>query len=662
MQCELFFFYQDKDWEKIDNVLKSMSKPFQVITTSELLNKFLHKKGIESKTLRDIFPEEDDLTYEIHLESKKIQAHYRDLFKEIKYRDAEIFSGIENQLLDQIILYEKAKHILKSNINTVFVFEGYSFSYFAIKRLSIEMGFTNNDEIGLIHKNGINIIKPASREKFLLLKNQWYYLKSQYAPPGTISRLYKKILSRDMKSPGSYVINEVFPHVITTTFRILFRPLLRINISKILNGLNTKISYSKSIPVLGFFLTTNIEDLYLKSIYPILDKLKENNQSVLTCVIDIQTKKVLDKKGVKYVNLFEEVNLIANGLRNKNAGKKISNAIKEIAIKNKISIMYYDQLSEYLMSEVYRSMAIIEICNHIFSNIQMKKIIVGTDGSMFGNSVISISKKYNIESYFIPGIVVNKNPLHADWYKADKICLYGKQGYETLRSLGYDEGRLVITGNPKFDFLKKFDTQKSKTQLMEQYHVDRERKLLVIGMARWHDNDEEWMSQLIQFCNKNNFEIVIKIHPMYKSMLKDTSDFKINSIAQKCQNMRYFLTMDMDLYTLVSSADLVITDYSNVGTDAIILGKPLLTVNFVKESFEHEQRYHDYGASLYFEDYQKMERIILEILVEGKHLEELAKGRKIAIDEYNYYNDGNATDRIIDMLKNKNTLTETIET
>jgi len=94
----------------------------------------------------------------------------------------------------------------------------------------------------------------------------------------------------------------------------------------------------------------------------------------------------------------------------------------------------------------------------------------------------------------------------------------------------------------------------------------------------------------------------------------------------------------------------VISDYSNVGVEAILLNKPVVNVNFIKEGIGKAQNYHEYGAVLYVEEYDKLENLITGILLKNEYTEELEKGRQKIIDLYNFNNDGNATQRIFDLL------------
>jgi CDP-glycerol glycerophosphotransferase (TagB/SpsB family) len=114
--------------------------------------------------------------------------------------------------------------------------------------------------------------------------------------------------------------------------------------------------------------------------------------------------------------------------------------------------------------------------------------------------------------------------------------------------------------------------------------------------------------------------------------------------------MKYVISYDIDMPTLLSAAELIITDFSNVGIEAILLDRPLLTVNFSNESFEYVLRYHEYGSSLYIEKYQDLEKITKEIIIEKKYLRELSNGRKKIIELINYKNDGKAGERIFNSL------------
>ena len=279
--------------------------------------------------------------------------------------------------------------------------------------------------------------------------------------------------------------------------------------------------------------------------------------------------------------------------------------IKFIGETNNLTIFSNDSIKK-IWDQVFETFSIIHVCDNIFSKNNMKSIITQIDGNLFGNTVNGSAKKFAIPSFTMPGAIFSEQLNNIRFYHSDKIFLYGKQAYETLKKLGYDENHLVLSGNPSYDFFKQLSTDKSKNLLNQNFGIDKSKKLIVIAMSRWHENDELWMIDFIKFCNDHNFEIIIKIHPMYLFMDRPKSEAKISMIKDMCKNLSFLIIHDTDLYLLLSASDLVITEYSNVGPEAIFLGKPVFTVNFKKENWEGEEHYHKSGGVIYFEEYLRL--------------------------------------------------------
>ena len=114
--------------------------------------------------------------------------------------------------------------------------------------------------------------------------------------------------------------------------------------------------------------------------------------------------------------------------------------------------------------------------------------------------------------------------------------------------------------------------------------------------------------------------------------------------------MKFHITHDADSSMLISASDLIITDYSNVGVEAILLNKPIITVNFAKEDINNVQRYHEHNAAIYVDEYDEMEEVVMKILSGKDILAILQEGRNRLIPRYNFHNDGKATLRVIDLL------------
>jgi len=268
---------------------------------------------------------------------------------------------------------------------------------------------------------------------------------------------------------------------------------------------------------------------------------------------------------------------------------------------------------------------------------------------MFGNVISSLAKKHHIPSVSIEQLLIIDNAMFSIFYKADKICIYGQQGFDVLKTLGFTNDRIVITGNPKYDYISSIDENKTKRILKQKYKIDVSKKIIIVAMSRWHDGDEEWIPEFVKFCNKNKFMLVIKLHPRYKKNIEG-SDNKIRIIKDRCKGLNYNLTFDIKLKHLLSGANLVISDNSSVCVEAMLLEKPLITINFVKASLEKALRYDEFSGTFYTENYNEFEKLVTKILSNEEHIEQLQKDQSRIVDMYNYYNDGMAANRIFELI------------
>jgi len=400
-----------------------------------------------------------------------------------------------------------------------------------------------------------------------------------------------------------------------------------------------------------FFITASREDLYLRPWYPIFNELKSKKIEYLILTSDFITSLILSKENLKFINLFEEVNILTNIIKKSEQGLKIMNEVKILAENNK-SIFGLNEISFHILNLILRTVAIIEIQNSILKKMELKSIITCADGEHWENISIEVAKKMKIRSFSTLPVAIYPSPWFSDWFHSDFIFIHGQYGNKTLLELGYEKSRLLTTGNPKFDEFHEITSSDSKKILQDKIGIDTRKKLVVIGMSRWHENDEIWMSKFIRFCNENDFEIIIKLHPKYKTASNEISRNKISEIKANCKLLNFHFTYDLNLYTILSAADIVITDNSNVGIEAIIFDKPSITIDLAKNLLGYlpYDIVIDNGASKLVQDYSELENIIYRILKNDEFIDELKEGRKKIQEMYNYFNDGKASSRIINYL------------
>jgi len=648
MFCNLMFFYDKKEFENINKNLNGIKDNYRIVTNSLELNEFLKAKGKESFVLSDIIPEMGPLATETYKEAQELRNKYREHLKDVVFHDIEIFNGFDYIILHQLYLLIKAKKILEEKRNTVFIFSTYLPVYFAIKKLANDLGYNNEPKIVFFNNNEMKY-----------LETEYENLSSNYRNKFSRFRVTHFVKNSFIKNPNMKNFKSVL-QFFSKSFSFLIRMYLNklftktdvYSMESIFKKIDKKIqkTASKYGIECAFFCTAVREDLFLKPWYPIFEKFKKADVKYQIFTGDLATSLTLSKEKICHVDLFEEINTLIGEIQKIPQGQEIIEQIKN-AIKLNTSTLGFKELEGYALSQSLRSVVIIALCDHIISKMKLKSMVAIADGEMLECLAVKVSQKYKIPTFTMEAAAMGSQPIFSDWLHVNKIFVPGTQVLETLTGLGYDKNRIILCGNPKFDHFMNMDSKKSKAFLENSHKIDSKKKLVVVGMSRWHTNDELWMSDLIKFCNKNNFEIVIKIHPSYKIDIDGISENKIKSIKKKCQNLLYNISYDMNLYTLLSAADIIITEYSNIGVEASILEKPIVIVNFLKEDTKlYPERLDEYGAAMYVEEYSELERVILEILNKNMHLDKLKVARKIVYEKHNIHNDGKAAERISNVL------------
>ena len=647
MQCELFFSYNlEESFASIYDYLSKKSKPFRVICDNLSVHNKIKDKGFDTNLFSEIAPNDGTIAERSYHEAKNLQDEYLKIFKKIKYNENEIFRGFDFPLLRQMTILMKAKIILEEKKSTVFIFSGFFDIFFAILELSKSMGYSTNSKIGFLKNNNIEYVRLDTEIENPKFKNELSqkrlknFLKYSTGDESFLKKIQSsaKLGSRIL----SYSINSI-PYKFS-------RITQEDSIKHILKKIDKKISKYRNATSI-FFITTTREDVYLKPWYPVFNRFKNEKIGCLILTSDFTTPMILSKKKIPFVSLFDEIKILENQFKNSIIGKTIKNQIIKTIEENN-HVFGLKELSNYFIYQTFKTISIAIICEHILTKLKVNSTVAMADGEMLEIIALQISKKLKISNYSLLPVAIFPQPLLADWFHAEKILVHGNNGIDSLTSLGYEKNRLTITGNPRYDYVKEMDTKKSKSKLEEEFEIVSTKKLLVIAMGRYHKDDEIWMIELIKFCNKNNFEVIIKIHPIYKRV-EHKDDINLNKIKTECKNQKFLITYDLNITTLLSAADLVITDYSSVGLETILLEKPLITVNLVKENLAYVIRYQDYGAALYVEEYSELEKSVVEIFNRNLHSDQLRLGRQKFIDEFNFKNDGNANKRIFEILTNK---------
>jgi hypothetical protein len=159
------------------------------------------------------------------------------------------------------------------------------------------------------------------------------------------------------------------------------------------------------------------------------------------------------------------------------------------------------------------------------------------------------------------------------------IAAMGQFSKKILVSRGVPYNRVIVTGFPLFDKIKKVDSNSSAINPANET-ISKRNKPLILLITQPFVEDGVWTSEtrtrffesIINAVSKARSRLVVKVHP------REESDCYL-FMARKHVDSDITITENSGLDQLLLSSDILITVSSTVGLWAIAYGKPLLVAN-----------------------------------------------------------------------------------
>lgn len=147
------------------------------------------------------------------------------------------------------------------------------------------------------------------------------------------------------------------------------------------------------------------------------------------------------------------------------------------------------------------------------------------------------------------------------------------------------------------------------------------------------------LPHLSEWLKKHSYLLSINLHPKYSDQARALSYDNIHFVD------------DSDIYPLLPLFDVLITDYSSIFTDFLLLDKPIIFYPYDLEEYKEREglsfdNYDDYtpGPKVYM--YEKLISAFEEILTKDSYATE----RRRVCNLYQAYKDGETSERILESL------------
>ncbi len=223
---------------------------------------------------------------------------------------------------------------------------------------------------------------------------------------------------------------------------------------------------------------------------------------------------------------------------------------------------------------------------------------------------------------------------------------------EKFRSSFDFKNKILNSGFPRNDILFRKNNLKSINSIKNSFNLPLDKKIILYAPT-WRD-DEFYDNGIYKYSSKLDFDLLkkelsdthillVKLH----YLVKDSADWSnYDGFIYKCDQL-------WDIQELYLVSDILITDYSSVMFDYSIIKRPMILY-----AYDYE-KYRDNIRGFYFNIFEEFPGPVVENTpdlidsVINYDCKEYEKKYKRFLNKYTSFDDGNASSRIVDLIREK---------
>ena len=273
--------------------------------------------------------------------------------------------------------------------------------------------------------------------------------------------------------------------------------------------------------------------------------------------------------------------------------------------------------------------------------------------------ILRLARKKNIPTLFIQEGMGNPWENYLTDIYPDKLLVWGDVAKKAYIERGISFDSIEVTGQPRFDWYSKLEKKEVFTK------VNNKKTLLYATQPLWKEpkrfNDGEnivkkTFDMILNVCKKLDLQLVCKLHPSDRPdfyardgviILEETGSKSENYKKWYC-NTGYDPEIDdiKRLGHILLSSDIVVTMFSTVGLEAMILNRPVIFLDIAGYSQkEPVSRALFESAKFFFVDTEsKFEEMVKMYLEKPEIYRDLEKK---VVYNFAYIQDGKASERVV---------------
>ncbi len=326
-----------------------------------------------------------------------------------------------------------------------------------------------------------------------------------------------------------------------------------------------------------------------------------------------------------------------------------------------ISGIFYEILDFHIYHYygIKTHMMYIETIMNIIDREKPKCLILTDEYNPIGRAAVSVGRLKGIKTIALQhGTISTDRPsfLHYEneiscfgecdtqYYPLpDVTAVFGSFYRDMLEDIGnYPPGSLVVTGSIRYDEILELNRTINKKAIFSKIGADENKKvLLYTSQPIAKEDSDKILRAIVSAVSKlPDFQLIIKLHP---------AEIKVNHDILSMVDEKIIVIKDINIYEIINVSDIMITYFSTTALEAMIMEKPVITINLTgkKDIIPYVQS----GAALGVYSEEALIPVIKSVFEDRQLRAQLDINSKKFVYQNAYKIDGMATERVLNIIK-----------
>lgn len=238
----------------------------------------------------------------------------------------------------------------------------------------------------------------------------------------------------------------------------------------------------------------------------------------------------------------------------------------------------------------------------------------------------------------------------------DVACVAGPASKALFLKSGIPEDAIVVTGQPRYDSMISSGTRHNKASLLERFGLDTNAPVVVVATQPFVEDGlwtagqrAHFFEHVVAAVHDAGGQLLIKLHP------RETSAAVYRSILSRLGSTSVpIVNGEVDLATLLTACDAVLTVRSTIGLEAMILGVPIIAFESEGLSSQTDELdYVKYGAAVGVYGADELAAAIASVLYDTETRIRLAEASRCYVYDHSYLQDGRAGARVAHVIASR---------